>query len=86
MEFKPGAESDRHPVVRIAKAIRRAVRLLIIGEEDSLPKPEKPRRVDGPDFAVDSIQGEEPPILKAFYILYGDELYQRAIKQRPPRR
>jgi len=32
MEFKPETESNRHPVVNIAKDIGRALRLLIIGE------------------------------------------------------
>ena len=32
MELESGAESDRHSVVDIAKAIGRVVRLLIIGE------------------------------------------------------
>ena len=51
MEFEPGAESDRHSVVNIAKAIGRALRLLIIGEGgEQLPKPEKPRRIERPDL------------------------------------
>lgn len=89
MEFEPGAESGRHSVVRITKAIRRAVRLLIIGEEDSssseqLPKPERPRRIERPDFVARGIQGEHPQqYLDAFY---NDEIYQRAIKQQPRRR
>lgn len=84
MEFKPGVESDRHSVVRIAKAIGRALRLLIIGEYskeyeeylEQLPKPKKPRREDRPHFVCRSIHEQESP--RAFLNLHGAEYFERA--------
>ena len=86
MEFKPETESNRHPVVNIAKDIGRALRLLIIGEYSKeyeeylkqLPKPKKPRKTEYIHFAVISIHGEESPWMKEFLILHGAEYFERA--------
>lgn len=47
------------------------------------PRPERPRRIERPDFVARGISGDRPAILEAFY---SDEVFERAIKQQPRRR